>query len=77
MGWSLSCADARCLTGGRAVYVALATEPLLGSAVLPFGHGAEGSTVFLPIRADRFFFAMDRDGRLEKAQPCASRNDVE
>ena len=42
---------------GRAVFVALDTDPLRGSAVLPFGKDAEGSTVFLPIRADRFFVA--------------------
>ena len=37
------------------VFVALDTDPFSGSAVLPFGIGAEGSTVFLPIRADRLY----------------------
>ena len=53
--------------GGSAVYVALDSDPLSGSAVVPYGQGAEGSTVFLPIRADRLYFAMQREGAPLKA----------
>ena len=47
----------------RTVFVALDTNPLSGSAVLPFGKCAEGSTVFLPIRADRLY-TLAPDGSL-------------
>ena len=42
---------------GRAIFVALETDPLAGCAVVPYQHGAEGSTVFLPFRADRVYAA--------------------
>ncbi len=40
----------------RTVFVALRTGSGLGSAVIPFGEGAEGSTVFLPFQADKLYF---------------------
>ena len=45
---------------GHAVYIALDIHAPSGSAVLPFEKGAEGSTVFLPLRADRLYFAILR-----------------
>jgi len=39
------------------VYVALGTYRVIGSAVIPFGQNFEGSTVFLPFKADLFFVA--------------------
>ena len=39
----------------RTVFVALRTGSGLGSAVIPFGEGQEGSTVFLPFQADKFY----------------------
>ncbi len=39
----------------RTVFIALQTTPEGGSAVLPFAPGEEGSTVFLPFRADHLF----------------------
>ena len=41
----------------EALYVALDTQPMAGSAVLPFAVGEEGSTTFLPFRADRLVYA--------------------
>ncbi len=38
---------------GRALFAALDTDPLEGCAVIPYQQHAEGSTVFLPFRADR------------------------
>ena len=47
------------LSRGRVkVYVALGTQRAIGSAVIPFGQNLEGSTVFLPFKAD-LFFAVD------------------
>jgi glycosidase len=47
---------------GNNVYVALNTHREIGSAVLPFECNYEGSTVFLPFKADLFFFAaLDRE----------------
>ncbi|MDB6152697.1 MAG: glycoside hydrolase superfamily [Chthoniobacteraceae bacterium] len=52
---------------GYAVYVALATDPLTGCAVVPFGQGAEGSTVFLPFRANRIYYVVHTaDGAIRK-----------
>ena len=42
---------------GHAVFAALNTEIAEGSAVLPFGKDAQGSTVFLPFRANRLYAA--------------------
>jgi glycosidase len=47
---------------GHSVYLALNTHREIGSAVLPFACHREGSTVFLPFKADRFLFAVwDRE----------------
>ncbi len=40
---------------GRALFVALDSDPLNGCAVVPYAQHYEGSTVFLPFRADRLF----------------------
>ncbi len=40
---------------GRALFVALDTDPLNGCAVVPYAQHCEGSTVFLPFRADRLY----------------------
>ena len=40
---------------GRALFVALDTDPLGGCAVVPYAQHYEGSTVFLPFRADLLF----------------------
>ena len=42
---------------GRALFVALDTDPLNGCAVVPYAQHLEGSTVFLPFRADRIYAA--------------------
>jgi glycosidase len=42
-----------------ALYAALGTHREIGSAVLPFARGAEGSTVFLPFKADLLVYATD------------------
>jgi len=34
------------------LFIALSTQRQIGAAVLPFAHGSEGSTVFLPFKAD-------------------------
>src|SRR5919112_4222463 len=39
------------------IFLALGTQEQSGTAVLPFGREAEGSTVFLPFQADRLLFA--------------------
>jgi glycosidase len=49
---------------GHNVYVALNTHREIGSAVLPFECNYEGSTVFLPFKADLFFFAAPDQGKL-------------
>ncbi len=41
----------------HAIFLALDTDPRSGSAVVPFARGAEGSTVFLPFRANRIYVA--------------------
>lgn len=49
---------------GRALFVALDTDPLGGCAVLPYQQHAEGSTVFVPFRADRIYAVkVGPDGR--------------
>lgn len=45
------------------VYVALNTHRELGSAVLPFECNHAGSTVFLPFKADLFFFVTSDHGK--------------
>ena len=40
---------------GHTVFIALNTDLAEGSAVVPFAKDAEGSTVFLPFRANRLF----------------------
>ena len=42
----------------HALFVALDTDPLNGCAVIPYQQHAEGSTVFLPIRANRLYAVM-------------------
>ena len=37
---------------GRTLFVALDTDPLNGCALIPYAVNAEGSTIFLPFRAD-------------------------
>ncbi len=67
---------------GHAVFVALDTDPLSGSAVLPYERNAEGSTVFLPIRADRIYSAILRESgpvksvRLHRQTMWSSHLDV-
>ena len=53
----IACEGGAVEQAGHVVYVALGTGPLNGSAVVPFQQGAEGSTVFLPFRADHLYFA--------------------
>ncbi len=49
---------------GRTLFVALDTDPLSGCAVVPYAVNAEGSTVFLPFRADVLFAVRcEADGR--------------
>jgi glycosidase len=46
----------------RTVYLAFGTHSEIGSAVVPFKEKVEGSTVFLPFKADRLFsFQMSTD----------------
>ncbi len=45
------------VTGKSAVYVALGTHREIGSAVIPFQRNQEGSTVFLPFKADLLAYA--------------------
>ena len=46
----------------RTIFVALGTHTDIGSAVIPFAEKHEGSTVFLPFKADRLFaFAFESD----------------
>lgn len=40
---------------GRALFIAIDTDPLQGCAVIPYAQHAEGSTVFLPFRANRLY----------------------
>lgn len=40
-----------------AVYLALGTHREIGSSVIPFARAQEGSTVFLPFKADRLVYA--------------------
>src|SRR5689334_602487 len=42
---------------GRAIYIALDTDPIHGCAVVPYQQHAEGSTVFLPFRAGALYAA--------------------
>ncbi len=46
---------------GHALFVALVTDPLSGCAVLPYQQHAEGSTVFLPFRANRLYAVRSAD----------------
>ncbi len=39
----------------RTVFLALQTDSEMGSAVIPFGENYEGSTVFLPFQANKFY----------------------
>ena len=50
---------------GNNVYLALNTRREIGSAVLPFECNHEGSTVFLPFKADLFLFAACDRARTE------------
>ncbi|MGH8163418.1 MAG: alpha-amylase family glycosyl hydrolase, partial [Rhodanobacteraceae bacterium] len=45
----------------RTLFIALRTGPGPGSTVIPFGENFEGSTVFLPFQADRFFLVKWRE----------------
>jgi glycosidase len=49
---------------GSALFVALDSVPIGGSAQVPFGQGTEGSAVFLPFRADRIYAAQISDSAL-------------
>ncbi len=52
---------------GRALFVALHTDPLSGCAVIPYQQHTEGSTVFLPFRASRLYAArIDNEGKPAK-----------
>jgi hypothetical protein len=42
---------------GHAVFAAIASQPIGGSAQVPYGQGFEGSTVFLPFRANQLYSA--------------------
>jgi glycosidase len=50
---------------GNNVYLALNTRREIGSAVLPFDCNHDGSTVFLPFKADLFLFAACDRARTE------------
>lgn len=52
---------------GHALFVAIDDDPLGGSAVVPYGKGAEGSTVFLPFRAHRIYVAQVIEGGVAKS----------
>src|SRR3954470_15302206 len=43
--------------GAQNIFLALGTQREIGAAVLPFAAHHEGSTVFLPFKADRLFSA--------------------
>ena len=45
------------LDRGQNIFLAIGTHREIGAAVLPFGRLAEGSTVFLPFKADLFLTA--------------------
>jgi len=55
--------------GQPRLYVALRTHRVIGSAVLPFAQNHEGSTVFLPFKADLFFMINPADA----TQLCTKR----
>ncbi|MEA3213453.1 MAG: hypothetical protein QOE70_6510 [Chthoniobacter sp.] len=57
----------------QAVFVALETDLLEGCAVLPFQRQAEGSTVFLPFRADRVYAAQMTDSGVKTTMRCWQR----
>lgn len=42
---------------GHAIFLAIGTDPRNGLGVVPFSRGGEGSTVFLPFRANRLYSA--------------------
>jgi glycosidase len=46
------------------IFIALRTHREIGAAVLPFGQHAEGSTVFLPFKADLLLSAEIRGGQI-------------
>lgn len=49
--------------GRRSLFIALQIGPEIGSAVLPFCEGAEGSTVFLPFQANQLFLVEWQESR--------------
>ncbi len=54
---------------GNNVYLALNTNREIGSAILPFESNYEGSTVFLPFKADLFLFSAfghEKSGRYQR-----------
>jgi len=56
---------------GRAVFVALNTDPTVGAAVVPFRQDGEGSTVFLPFRANLLYFTRTfPGGRAKLMRTC-------
>lgn len=55
---------AAALGDAQNLFVALRTQQEMGAAVLPFAQHAEGSTVFLPFKADLFLSAEVRDGEI-------------
>ena len=46
------------------IFLALATHRDIGTAVLPFRQGVEGSTVFLPFQADLLLSSQSREGKI-------------
>src|SRR2546423_2092981 len=48
------------LTGAQNIFLAFGTSREVGAAVLPFAQHIEGSTVFLPFKADRLLIAQIR-----------------
>jgi glycosidase len=50
---------------GQNIFLALGTRREMGASVLPFAQHKEGSTVFVPFRADRVFSVEVRSARME------------
>ena len=46
------------------IFLVLGTQGEIGAAVLPFAHAVEGSTVFLPFKADLLFSMEIRDSQI-------------
>ncbi|MEN3370019.1 MAG: hypothetical protein V7609_2162 [Verrucomicrobiota bacterium] len=61
------------LSGSINIFIALGTYQEPGAAVLPFFQHAEGSTVFLPFKADLLLSAEIRPGRIAGFRRCWER----